>query len=161
MVAGLSDSGAPQKGLYVVSESIVLRRANGAREKCMRKFVLSCAALALHGSYAVPAMADSINLKYTTFGGNSASAEVSPPTIDMGTATTNGQSATLTSNNSETGAVWMDTSLSSNADFVSLKFDIDVNSQATSGYDQTCSATRRRWVAFASCRMASLPRAFS
>jgi hypothetical protein len=101
----------------------------------MQKFILSCAAL-FCAFVAAPALADSINLSYTTFGGNTATTE-GPLTPDMGTAVPNGQSATLTSNNAETGAVWMDTSLNSHADLVSLNFDIDVLSQATTGYDQT------------------------
>jgi len=100
----------------------------------MRKSLLSCAAL-LFAASALPALADAINLQYTTFGGNTATTE-GALTPDMGTAVVNGNSATLTSNNAEVGAVWMDTSLNSHANFVSLKFDLNILSQAASGYDQ-------------------------
>jgi hypothetical protein len=84
----------------------------------------------------VPAHADQINLQYTTFGGNTATTE-GPLTPDMGTAVVNGNSAILTSNNAEVGAVWMDTNgLNNPADVVSLFFDIKVLSQAATGYDQ-------------------------
>ena len=100
----------------------------------MRKSLLSIAAL-LFTAGAVPASADVINLQYTTFGGNTATTE-GPLTSDMGTAVVNGNSATLTSNNDQVGAVWMDTGLNTHANFVSLNFDINVLSQATSGYGQ-------------------------
>lgn len=102
----------------------------------MRKSLLSIAAL-LFTAGSVPASADVINLKYTTFGGNTQTINDGPLTPDMGTAVVNGNSATLTSNNDQVGAVWMDTNgLNSHANFVSLKFDLNILSQAASGYGQ-------------------------
>ena len=104
----------------------------------MRNFVLSWAALVVASVLAVgltPARADQISLQYNTFGGNTPTTE-GPLTPDMGTAVLNGNSAILTSNNAEVGAVWMDTGVNSQANLVSLFFDINVVSQAASGYDQ-------------------------
>ena len=89
----------------------------------MRNFVLSWAALVVASVLAVstaPARADQISLQYNTFGGNTPTTE-GPLTPDMGSAVVNGNSAILTSNNAEVGAVWMDTGLSTHANFVSLK----------------------------------------
>ncbi len=102
----------------------------------MRTFVSSLAALAaVLVISALPASAEQINLQYSTFGGNTPTTE-GPLTPDMGTAVVNGNSATLTSNNAEVGAVTMDTGLSTQANLVSLFFDIKVLSQAAAGYDQ-------------------------
>src|SRR5690348_9255069 len=101
----------------------------------MRKSLLSIASLFFTVG-AVPALADAISLQYTTFGGNTQTINDGPLTPDMGTAVVNGNSATLTSNNDQVGAVWMDTSLSTHANFVTLKFDLNILSQAASGYGQ-------------------------
>jgi hypothetical protein len=107
------------------------------RRNVMRKFVSSFAALAaVLVISALPASAEQINLQYTTFGGNTPTTE-GPLTPAMGTAVVNGNSAILTSNNAEVGAVTMDTNgLNNHADFVSLFFDIKVLSQAATGYGQ-------------------------
>jgi hypothetical protein len=87
---------------------------------------------------AVPSWADQIMPSYTTFGGYSATAYSSPPTPDMGTVTTNGLSATLTTSTSDAaiGSLWMDTGLNTTASFLTLDFYVNVLSQAPSGYAQ-------------------------
>lgn len=87
---------------------------------------------------AAPCWADQIMPSYTTFGGYSATAYASPPTPDMGTVTTNGLSAVLTTSASdaEVGSLWMDTGLNTTASSLTLDFYVNVLSQAASGYGQ-------------------------
>lgn len=102
-------------------------------------FLLSATLLLMVG--ATPVFADTINLSYNTFGGYSSTnpGGISPPTAAEGTVSNTSLSASLTTNNGngEVGALFMDTGLSTTANFVTLKFDIDVLAQAASGYGQS------------------------
>lgn len=104
-----------------------------------RTFSLSATLLLL--VCATPVFADTINLSYNTFGGYSGAnpSGISPPTAAEGTVSSTSLSATLTTNssNGEVGALYMDTGLSTTANFLSLKFDIDILAQAAGGYGQS------------------------
>ena len=99
-------------------------------------WLLFAAALSLVVGISAPsALAEQIYLQYTTFGGNTPTTE-GPLTPAMGTAVATDHSAVLTTNNAEVGAVWMDTAVNTQANSVTLDFDINVLAQAAPGPGQ-------------------------
>ncbi|HZZ42272.1 MAG TPA: hypothetical protein VFE58_05000 [Tepidisphaeraceae bacterium] len=109
----------------------------------MRENVTKFAALMATLLLASSVQADPISPSYTVFGGYTSSTTSSPPTADMGTVVTNGQSATLTTNSSdaEVGALYMDTGINTTASYLTMAFDVNVLSQAASGYGQNFGGT--------------------
>src|SRR5947208_1257216 len=99
----------------------------GLGRKVMRRFCIAVASVILLASAGL-VRADDIHLQYTTFGGNTPTTE-GPLTPAMGTAVANSNSAILTSNNAEVGAVTMDSGASTTANQVSLSFGLKVLSQ--------------------------------